>query len=58
MARETEALLRSILYNLKTAESLQSAIRSVEVMCTRDEIAAVEKAVAEEMAEKNKRNEK
>jgi len=51
MAREADALLRSILYNLKTAKSLESAIRAVEVICTKDEIAAVEKAVAEEMAE-------
>jgi len=57
MARETDALLCSILYSLKTAKSLESAIRAVEIMCTRDEIAAVEKAVAEEMAEKERRNE-
>lgn len=56
MARETEALLRSILYTLKTTESLESAIRAIEVMCTKDEVAAVEKAVAEEKEERKRRN--
>ena len=46
MAREAEAILKSILYSLKMAESLESAISAVEVMCTKDEIASVEKAVA------------
>ena len=48
MARETEALLKSILYSLKLADNLESAISAVEVMCNKDEIATVEKAVAEE----------
>ncbi|MCL2054572.1 MAG: hypothetical protein FWG90_09120 [Oscillospiraceae bacterium] len=47
MAMETTTLLRSILYQLKKAKNLKEAISAVSVMCSKDDIAAVEKELAE-----------
>jgi len=52
MSQETTILLRSILYQLETAEDLDDAIRAIKVMCSKDDIAAVEQMVLEY---KNKR---
>jgi len=40
---ETEALLRSILYQVEKAESLEEVRSAIRVMCTRDMINAVER---------------
>lgn len=57
MALETSVILRSILYNLKIAESLEDAIDSVEAMLDQDTIAAIEKRVKErEERQKNSKN--
>jgi len=55
MALETVAILRSILYNLEIAEDLNEARRAVRVMCSKDDIAAVEQEVLEHKKEKNKK---
>ena len=52
MSAETVALLRTILYQLETAEDLSDAIRAVKVMCSKDDIAAVEQEVEERKKEK------
>ena len=49
MSIETTAILRTILYQLMTAESLEKAIAAVKVMCSKDDIAAVEQQIAEIM---------
>ncbi len=57
MSAETIALLRTILYQLETADDLSDAIRAVKVMCSKDDIAAVEQEVEERKKEKAKKNE-
>ena len=47
MAVETIAILRSILYQLEMADNLEDAKSAVKVMCSKDDIAAVEQEVAE-----------
>ena len=47
MSIETTAILRSILYQLEICETLDDAISAVKVMCSKDDIAAVEQEVAE-----------
>ncbi|MCL2054575.1 MAG: hypothetical protein FWG90_09165 [Oscillospiraceae bacterium] len=41
----TTIFLRSILYQLKRAENLNQAISAVSVMCSKDDIAVVEKEI-------------
>jgi len=53
MAIETTILLRTILYQIMTANSLEDAKRAVEVMCTKDDIAAVKEKVEEAKANKS-----
>jgi hypothetical protein len=50
MAMETTAILRSVLYSTLRSKSLDEAARAIKVMCTKDDIAAVEQAIAEEKA--------
>jgi len=47
MAMETTVLLRTILYQAMMSGDVEDVIRSIKVMCTKDDIAAVEQAVAE-----------
>ena len=42
MSQETTVLLRTMLYQIEKAESLEEAISAVRVMCSKDDIAAVE----------------
>jgi len=44
---ETDILLRTILYQVKTAKSLEEAERAIKVMCSKDMIAAVEQTIQE-----------
>ena len=41
MSQETEVLLRTILYQAKISKSAEEIINAIEVMCTKDTIAAV-----------------
>jgi hypothetical protein len=54
MAVETIAILRSILFQLETAETLEDAKSAVKVMCSKDDIAAVEQEVLEYLKRKKK----
>jgi len=54
MIYETDILLRTILYQVKMAESLEEAERAIKVMCTKDVIAAVEQEVQEGKKSKKK----
>ena len=56
MEVETIAILRSILFQLMTAKTLDEAIEAVKVMCSGDDIAAVEQQVAERRARENRGN--
>jgi hypothetical protein len=47
MAMETTVLLRTILYQAMMSGDVDDIIRSIKVMCTKDDIAAVEQAVTE-----------
>jgi hypothetical protein len=47
MSQETTALLRTILFQVKKAKTLKEAEHAVKVMCSKDDIAAVEKELAE-----------
>lgn len=47
MSMETTALLRTILFQLKKSKNVDEAISAVRVMCTKDDIAAVEQEYAE-----------
>jgi len=42
MAYETVVLLRTLLYQAKNAKDKEEIIRAIEVMCSKDDIAAVE----------------
>ena len=45
--KETEVILRSMLFNVKNAETLEEAIVSLEAMCDEETIAYAEKKVKE-----------
>ncbi|GHU51265.1 hypothetical protein AGMMS49975_04130 [Clostridia bacterium] len=47
---ETSVILRSILYQLKTGKTLDSVLDAVEAMCMEEDIAAVEKKIADSKA--------
>ena len=47
MAMETTAILRAILFQLERAKTLDEAKSAVKVMCSKDDIAAVEKELTE-----------
>jgi len=55
MAMETTAILRSVLYQVKMAESLEDAEMAIKVMCTKDDVAAVNEQVQEAKANKLKK---
>ena len=52
MGQKTDVLLRTILYQIKIAKSLEEAEMAIEVMCSKDVIAAVEQ-MANEYKAKN-----
>jgi len=58
MSQETTVLLRSILYSIETAESIDEIKRAVRVMCTKDDIAAVEQEVSEHRKSRAAKKEK
>jgi hypothetical protein len=47
MSQETDVLLRTILYQVEVAESLEEVKSAIRVMCTKDVIAAVQQQVSE-----------
>ena len=47
MSQETDVILRSILFQVKTAKTLKDVENAVEVMCTKDVIAAVNEKAEE-----------
>ena len=47
MSQETTVLLRTILFQLMKADTREEAIMAVRVMCSKDDIAAVEQEIAE-----------
>ena len=51
MSQETDVLLRTILYQIKIAKTLGEAEMAVEVMCSKDVIAAVEQMASEYKAQ-------
>jgi len=56
MSKETEALLRAILLQALRAKSLAEVIMAIKAMCSGDDIAAVEKAIADFEKENEKEN--
>ena len=47
MSKETDTILRSMLFSVKNAKTLKQAVRSLEAMCDEETIAYVEKKVKE-----------
>ncbi|MCL1924461.1 MAG: hypothetical protein FWF50_02630 [Defluviitaleaceae bacterium] len=54
MSKETHTILKSMLYNVKKAETLEEAVISLEAMCDEETIAYVEKKVKEAKEKLNK----
>lgn len=46
MARETEAILRLILFSIKRASSLEEVEAAVRAMCSKEDIDSVEQEIA------------
>ena len=46
MARETEAILRAVLFNIKRSTTLGEAEAVVRAMCSKEDIDAVEQEIA------------
>ena len=46
MAKETEAILRSILLAAKRANTVEDVIMSIEAMCSKEDIDSVDAAIA------------
>ncbi|MCL2610427.1 MAG: hypothetical protein FWE02_01990 [Defluviitaleaceae bacterium] len=53
MAKETEAILRTILYQAMIAENKADIETAIKAMCTKDDIAAVKEMVAEYKQRRN-----
>lgn len=47
MSPETTVILRTILFQLETAEDLDHALIAVKAMCSKDDVASVLEAVRE-----------
>ena len=47
MSRETEALIRSLLFTALKDESYESVLFQIKSMCSKDDIAAVEHEIKE-----------
>ena len=54
MCMETDVILRTILYQIKTAKSIDEIERAVEVMCSKDMIAAVNEMAHKQNEQDNK----
>jgi hypothetical protein len=52
MSLETETLLRTILYQLKMTDDIEDAREAVEVMCSEETVAYVEKKAAQSKTRK------
>jgi hypothetical protein len=52
MALETTVILRSILYQAKKAGTVSEVINAIEVMCSKDDVAAVNEQIAKEKENK------
>ena len=52
---ETTVLLRKILYHAMMSNDADEIIRSIKVMCTKDDIASVEQMLAEARAAQAKK---
>jgi hypothetical protein len=46
MARETEALLRTLLFNVRRSKTLAEAEAVIRAACTKDDIDSVEQEIA------------
>ena len=46
MAKETEAILRSVLFSIKRASSLAEAEAAVRAMCSKEDIDSVEQEIS------------
>ncbi|GHU87115.1 hypothetical protein FACS1894202_00700 [Clostridia bacterium] len=46
MSQETSVLLRSLLFQMEKAETLDDAKDAVRIMCDKDDIAAVEQQIS------------
>ena len=55
---ETTVILRSMLYQARTAKSLEEIVTAIEVMCTKDDIAAVKEKISEIQELKSKEDTK
>ena len=53
MSQETEVLLRTILYQIKSAKSLKQAVKAIEVMCSDDTISIVNQRLSEASEDDN-----
>ena len=51
MSKETDVILRSMLYNAKKSKTLKEAIIALEAMCDEETIAYAEKKVKESQEE-------
>ena len=58
MAMETSALLRSILLHANKAKSVREIIKTVEAMCSKEDIDAVYKSLQEMSEESDEGNDK
>jgi hypothetical protein len=45
MSQETTVILRSVLFQLRRAKTLNEAVFAVRAMCSKDDIAAVEQEI-------------
>ena len=46
MAKETEAILRAILFSIKRASTLEEAEAAVRAMCSKEDVDSVEQEIA------------
>ena len=53
MAKETEVILRAVLYHTMKAKSVKEIEHAIKAMCSKDDIAAVKEQIAELKAAEN-----
>ncbi|MCL2616367.1 MAG: hypothetical protein FWD96_01830 [Defluviitaleaceae bacterium] len=56
MRQDYEMILRTILYQVKTAETLADAEYAIEVMCSKETIAIVNSAIHARKADQRRRS--
>jgi hypothetical protein len=54
MSMETSVILRSLLFQALSADDLQQVIDAIMVMCSEEDVAVVEKKIAEIKEKKKK----